>query len=176
MAAFFTTWIYAFIVYLLLTAGSGDVLGLWASAEITLGLGISVVAALLSYPYFGREVQFRSLNPWHWLRLAGYACGAFFAELTKANIDVAKRVITGRIRPGIVEVDTGMKTDRGLVMLANSITLTPGTLTVDVDTENRRLFVHMLQVPEGMESRETIEAKELFGLFDCPALIRRIEE
>ena len=176
MSAFLTTWIYTFIVYLLLTAGSGEVLGLWASAEIQLGVGVSVVAALLSFSYFGREVQLRSLNPWHWARLAGYACGAFFAEMAKANLDVAKRVITGRIRPGIVEVETGMKTDRGLVMLANSITLTPGTLTVDVDMKTRRLFVHMLQVPEGMEGRGTIEAKELFGLYDCPALIRRIEE
>ena len=176
MAAFLTTWIYAFVVYLLLTAGSGDVLGLWAGAEIKLGIVIGVVAALLSFPYFGREVQFRSLNPLHWLKLAGYACGAFFVEMAKANVDVAKRVITGDIRTGIVEVETGMKTDRGLVMLANSITLTPGTLTVDVDTATRRLFVHMLQVPEGMESRQTIDAKELFGVFDCPSLIRRIEE
>ena len=144
MAAFFTTWIYAFIVYLLLTAGSGDVLGLWAGAEIKLGVVIGVVAALLSYPYFGREVQFRSLNPLHWLKLAGYACGAFFVEMAKANVDVAKRVITGDIRTGIVEVETGMKTDRGLVMLANSITLTPGTLTVEMAGE--WLYIHCVTV------------------------------
>ena len=42
--------------------------------------------------------------------------------------------------------------------------------------ESNDLFIHMINVPEGFEARESIEAKEIFGLFDCPAWIRRIAE
>ena len=60
--------------------------------------------------------------------------------------------------------------------MTSSITLTPGTLTVNIDDESNDLFIHMINVPEGFEARESIEAKEVFGLFDCPAWIRRIAE
>ncbi|MDR0993265.1 MAG: Na+/H+ antiporter subunit E [Verrucomicrobiota bacterium] len=176
MAAFATTWVFAFAVYLLLTAGSGAVLGLWAGGELKLGILIAFVVAAASSSIFGKEVSGRMLNPLRWLRMLGYVCGGFFMEMAKANWDVAQRVLTGRIRPGIVRVETGMRTDTGLVMLANSITLTPGTLTVEVDPVARELFVHMLQVPEGMEARTSIEARELFVGYDCPAAIRRMAE
>jgi multicomponent Na+:H+ antiporter subunit E len=70
--------------------------------------------------------------------------------MLKANIDVAKRVITGNINPGMVKVKTEMKTDLGIIMLANSITLTPGTLSVDIDENTNTLHIHCLniQTPE----------------------------
>ena len=48
------------------------------------------------------------------------------------------------IRPGIVAIRTTLKSDIGQLMLANSITLTPGTLTVDVSDEY--LFIHWINV------------------------------
>ena len=96
--------------------------------------------------------------------------------MAKANVDVACRVLTGRIRPGIVRVRSGMQSDLGVLMLSNSITLTPGTLTVGVDEETNDLFVHMINVPEGTENREFLEAREVFSIYDCPSWIRRIAE
>lgn len=78
--------------------------------------------------------------------------------------------------PGIVRVKTGMKTDAATLLMANSITLTPGTLTVDIDEETNDLFIHMIDVPEGMENRDSIEVEELFSLFNCPSWVRRIAE
>lgn len=174
MMAFITTWIFSLGGYLLLTAGSGNVLGLWAWSEIGLGAGVATAAACLAGRWFGTQVPVRALSPIRWFRLAGYVCGRFFWEMAKANVDVACRVITGRIRPGIVKVHTEMGPGGGLVMLANSITLTPGTLTVEEAADRHTLYVHLLQVPEGMESRPEVEARELFGTFDCPESVRRI--
>jgi multicomponent Na+:H+ antiporter subunit E len=110
------------------------------------------------------------------LRLLVYVPGPFFVELTKANLDVAYRVITMKIRPGIIRVHSGLKTDLGIFMLANSITLTPGTLSVGIDEATNDLFIHNINVGEGDEKREVIESTELFGLVNLPSWIRRIAE
>ncbi len=72
----------------------------------------------------------------------------FFWEVVKANIDVAYRVIHPRlpISPGIVKVRTSLKSDTALTFLANSITLTPGTMSVDVDRASGVLYVHWIDV------------------------------
>lgn len=70
----------------------------------------------------------------------------FLGELIKSNFDVAKRVVSPSlpIKPGIVEVETKLKSKLGRMILANSITLTPGTLTVKV--ENDVFFIHSINV------------------------------
>jgi multicomponent Na+:H+ antiporter subunit E len=57
------------------------------------------------------------------------------------------------IRPGIVEVPTSLRTDVGITWLANSITMTPGTLSVDVDDGRGVLYVHWIDV-EAVGPRE----------------------
>lgn len=72
-------------------------------------------------------------------------------EIIKANIDVAKRILnTGgkTISPQLVEIPVPQKSDLGRVMYANSITLTPGTVSVQLD--NDRVLVHALS-KEGVE-------------------------
>lgn len=70
----------------------------------------------------------------------------FIRELVKANIDVASRVLnpTLPIRPGIVRVKTTMRSPAGKLALANSITLTPGTLTLDVVGDE--MYIHWIDV------------------------------
>ena len=70
----------------------------------------------------------------------------FITELVKSNIDVAIRVLTPSlpINPGIVKTKTILKSKMGRMILANSITLTPGTLTVDI--EDDILFIHCIDV------------------------------
>jgi multicomponent Na+:H+ antiporter subunit E len=176
MLSFFATSIFSFAIYLLLTAGSGSVLGLWSGQDLVAGLFLSGIVGWVARPFFCDPKRRAALQPMRWVRGIAYACGPFFLEMAKANIDVAYRVITGRIRPGIVRVKSGMQTDLGTLMLANSITLTPGTLTVGVDEETNDLFVHMINVPEGLETRDSLDARELFSTFDCPRWIRRIAE
>ncbi|MCX7871532.1 MAG: Na+/H+ antiporter subunit E [bacterium] len=72
----------------------------------------------------------------------------FLYEVIKANIDVAYRILSPNmpIKPGIVKVKTSIKSDAFLTILANSITLTPGTLSVDIDKENGYIYVHWIYV------------------------------
>lgn len=71
----------------------------------------------------------------------------FIFELIKANLDIARRVLSPKIplNSGFVKVKTELEGDFGKLTLANSITLTPGTLTVDVN-ENE-LYIHCVDVP-----------------------------
>jgi multicomponent Na+:H+ antiporter subunit E len=115
-------------------------------------------------------------NPGRFLLIPIYVIGPFFLEVIKANLDVAYRVITLNIRPGIIRVSSGLKSDLGIFMLANSITLTPGTITVDIDEETNDLFIHNINVGVGDESRTIIPGSDLFSIANLPAWIRRIAE
>ncbi len=72
--------------------------------------------------------------------------GYFFRELVRSNLRLARIVVVPElpIDPGIVKIRTGLKSRMGRLMLANSITLTPGTLTVEVEDE--WLYVHCVTV------------------------------
>ena len=65
-----------------------------------------------------------------------------------------------RVKPGVVAIPLALHTDWGIALLANSITLTPGTLTLDVSNDKKFLFVHCLALenPEGFKK----EIKRLF--------------
>jgi multicomponent Na+:H+ antiporter subunit E len=140
---FIVTTVVAYVVYLLLTIGSGTVL-LWSTAELIVGAILAVVVgALLRNRFIGKDL--RMLNPRRWFTFLVYLFPFFFA-MAKANVDVAYRVITGRINPAIVKIDPKLKNDMSLTILANSITLTPGTLSVDVDQKTNELYVHWINV------------------------------
>ncbi len=78
------------------------------------------------------------------------------------------RVVTGKIRPGIVKVDPGLSTNVARTLLADSITLTPGTLTVDVDDAGV-FYIHWLYVQD-----ENPSGEQLYGNFALWA--RRLAE
>ncbi len=72
----------------------------------------------------------------------------FLWEVLKANLDVAYRVVHPAlpINPGIVKVKTSLRSDIACTLLANSITLTPGTMSVDLDMDEAILYVHWIDV------------------------------
>lgn len=140
---FLVTAVVAYLVYLILTIGSGTVF-LWSKEELIIGAVFAVIAgALLRNRFIGKDL--RMLNPKRWFAFIVYLFPFFFA-MAKANIDVAYRVITGRINPAIVKINPKLKNDLSLTFLANSITLTPGTLSVDVDQKTNELYVHWINV------------------------------
>ncbi|WP_292467333.1 Na+/H+ antiporter subunit E [Methanolobus sp.] len=75
-------------------------------------------------------------------------------EIIKANVMVAKIVLQPKIdiKPGIIAVPIDSKTDLGITAIANTITLTPGTLTIDVSDDRSILYVHAIDAtdPEGV--------------------------
>jgi len=82
-----------------------------------------------------------------------------FWEIIKANFDVAYRVIHPKmpIKPGIVVIKTHLKSDIAKMILANSITLTPGTFTLDVIGD--KLLIHWINV----KAEDIDEATSLIG-------------
>ncbi len=109
---------------------------------------VALVAALTGDMFATRPYVFRQAG--RYVHFAWYV-PIFVWECLKANIDVAYRVSHPRmpIRPGIVKVKTRLRSDTGLTCLANSITLTPGTLSVDIDREKGILYVHWINVLDG---------------------------
>lgn len=155
------SFIFSLIIYLILTIGSGDIL-YWSKEEIILGVILSIITGLIIQGIFRLlkiKVSQNFLNPLRWGLFFIYIIGPFFFAMTKANFDVAWRIITGKIKPGIVKISPKLKTDFGTTLLANSITLTPGTLTVDIDKENN-LYVHWLCVKEREPKIEQVFAKK----------------
>jgi len=172
MRAFIVTTIVSFIIYLLLTTGSGEDLLIWSWEEILLGIVLSLIAGFVTRSIFVKK-DFRMVNPVRWFIFLAYLI-PFFIAMAKANFDVAYRVITGRINPGIVRISPELKTDLGITMLANSITLTPGTLSVDIDETKNELYVHWINVKKEALEKKPFDYKYVCGSF--PKWIRRIAE
>ncbi len=174
MRAFVITTIVCFLIYLLLTTGSGtEFLGLWSTIELIFGILLSLIVGFIARTVFIKN-NFRMLNPVRWVFFIGYVIGPFFFALAKANIDVAYRVITGKINPGIVKISPGLTTDLGITMLANSITLTPGTLSVDIDEDTNDLYIHWINVDTKALEKKPIDCSYICGNF--PKWVRRIVE
>ncbi len=82
----------------------------------------------------------------------------FLYELAKANLQVVYLALHPKmpIRPGIIAFATRHRSPLGTTLLANSITLTPGTLTMDVAPDGRTLYIHTLDIAHPEEVREGI--------------------
>lgn len=78
----------------------------------------------------------------------------FLRELLTANVDVAYRVLSPSlpIDPDVVAIPLRVQTDAAITTIANSITLTPGTLTMDYDEETNTLFVHAITGKQNIHS------------------------
>ncbi|MDP2922063.1 MAG: Na+/H+ antiporter subunit E [Candidatus Omnitrophota bacterium] len=117
--------------------------------HLIVGLAVAAFVAFITGDLFTPSLQagtgFSRITRYLWLC---YYVPMFLWECLKANIDVALRVLNPKlpINPGIVKVKTTLKSDTGLTFLANSITLTPGTLCVDIDAEKGILYIHWIDV------------------------------
>ena len=83
----------------------------------------------------------------------------FLYELVKANIQVAYEVITPTLymEPGIVAVPLDVESDLEITLLANLISLTPGTLSLDVSENRDVLYVHTMYVRDKQEFIDSIK-------------------
>jgi len=141
----------SFVIWLLLT---------WTlDIEVVLvGIIASAIVAILFHGIFPQE-HHAFISPVRLFWLMVYL-PVFFYYLIKANFDVVYRALHPDmpIIPGIVKVKTDLKTPSGITALANSITLTPGTMTVDL-TDDGILYVHWINV----KSTETEEATKFIA-------------
>jgi multicomponent Na+:H+ antiporter subunit E len=83
----------------------------------------------------------------------------FLYELLKANWQVAYEVMTSRLhmKPGIVKIELEAKTDLEITLLSNLISLTPGTLVVDVSDDKKVMYVHGMYLEDKVKFIESIK-------------------
>ncbi len=121
----------------------------WAPSwqHLIVGIFIAVFIAFMTGDFFVSRPHTLK-HPHRYFYFVFYYIPVFLWECLKANLDVAYRVLHPKlpINPGIVKVRTTLKTDIALTFLANSITLTPGTMVVDIDKDNGVLYVHWIDV------------------------------
>jgi len=86
----------------------------------------------------------------------------FIKSLIKSNIEVAKIVLSPNlpINTGIVKLKTSLKTNHDKLLLANAITLTPGTITIELDRDD--LYIHVLNIEN--EDRAVLQREIIDGL------------
>ena len=135
--------VLAFVIWILLTWPFVD--GKIDGQLVIAGLIASVIVAVMFHEILPKEHHV-FISPVRIFWFLVYV-PVFFYYVIMANFDVVYRALHPKmpIRPGIVKIKTTLKTESGITALANSITLTPGTLTVDL-TEDGFLYVHWINV------------------------------
>ena len=112
--------------------------------ELAVGIAVSLIISLILSKVYS-ELGFPPLSI---KRIVFFFIflGVLFKEIIVANVDVAYRIIHPKmpIKPGIVVIRTTLKQDIAKMMLANSITLTPGTFTLDIIGDT--LLIHWINV------------------------------
>jgi multicomponent Na+:H+ antiporter subunit E len=159
-----TLTILSFVIWFLLVWPFDVVTNALEWQSVIAGVIVSIFVGL----YFGdkitRKLRFTDVfKRIFWITLY---VPVFFWYVVVANLDVVYRVVHPDmpIHPGIVKVKTTLKNPAGRTMLANSITLTPGTLTVDI-TDDEYLYIHWINVKsEDIEqaSRDIVARFETF--------------
>lgn len=83
----------------------------------------------------------------------------FFSELVKSNISVIKLVLSPQLslRPGVFALETDLKKDWEITILSNLITLTPGTLVLDVSDDNKILYIHAIDLEDAEQAKWDIK-------------------
>ncbi len=149
----FTLWITLLLVWLVANASM-------AMDVILIGVVVSTILALSLSVFAGAYADIR-LSPKAFIYYFRYL-GVFLWELLLANMNVARIVFSPKINihPGIVKVHTHLKSRTGRLALANSITLTPGTLVVDIVDDT--LYVHWIDVTTQDSEKATREIAAKF--------------
>ena len=142
--AWFATFVLCYFFWILLT-------GSFAWQELVAGAVVSAGVALFSARWFVHESPGRFFGKRLFI-LIWYCVAIFPWELIKANCDMAKRALSPKLKinPGIIKVPVDVPNEYGKTMLANSITLTPGTITVDIDEHEGQTwyYIHWIDVVE----------------------------
>ena len=141
-AQYLVSFCVSLLLWVLLTASL-------APQELGAGLVVAALVPLVAGHHLAilGGMRLTLSAPWHLLRYLGW----FLVALIGANLDLARRVLSPSLplRPAVVEVRTRLRSRLGRLLLANSITLTPGTLSVDVRGD--RILVHWIDVSPGAD-------------------------
>ena len=156
-----------FLLNIILAFAWAALTGSFTLAGLAVGMVVGFLALWVAQPLFENRGGGYFTKVWRWLKLLVL----FHYELIVSSLSVAWDVLTPRhrARPGIVAVPLRAKGEAEVLLVTNLISLTPGTLSLDVTADCNTLFVHAMfaddpdriraQIENGMERwvREALE-------------------
>lgn len=142
-------WFFAHLLFTLLWAsllGAYDFLTLLSGFALSLGL----FRLTLNRPSLAYRKHIYGL-----IRFSFFYLG----EIIKSNLRIAVDVVRGtpKIQPGIVALDVQKLGPRAKVVVANLITMTPGTVSLDLSDDDRTLYVHCLYLEDAADARQSMQ-------------------
>ena len=160
--SFISTFIICAVFWLLLTMSL-------APKELIFGAIVCTVSALFCMNYFSGygDNTIKMLNPVRLVMLLFFWIFVFLPELIKANNGMVKTVFSNKpLKQGIIKLEVKGITDRyALANLADCITMTPGTITMDISREGDRYFYYIHWID--METEDPEKAGEMIkGRFE----------
>jgi multicomponent Na+:H+ antiporter subunit E len=125
------------------TAITGNI----SPGNLAVGFGLGLLILFFTRRVVGAPTYTRKV--WRVINLVLF----FIRELVIANLRVAYEVLTPsfRMRPGVVAIPLDARTDVEITLLANMITLTPGTLSLDVSADRQVLYLHAMYLDEDID-------------------------
>ena len=154
------------VANLVLTAAWVAFFNTFSVLSVMSGFAVGSLVIFLLQPLIGAPPSYFRRG-WFWSKLVVM----FLYELVVSSLAVLVDIVTPthRARPAIIDVPLDVRTDTGILLATNLISLTPGTLSVDVSPDRRTLRIHAMfaddpdavrrQIKEGME-RWVIDAVE----------------
>ncbi len=124
-------------------------------ANIFVGIGVSVSVASLYILLFSKN-DFEFIHPVWFV----FYIFVLIKNLIISNLQISKKILSKdmKLSPAIVAVKTELKSDWKKLLLANSITLTPGTLTFDI--EGDILYIHVIECGDNFKKENIIKEFE----------------
>jgi multicomponent Na+:H+ antiporter subunit E len=141
------------LVWNLLLAGIWMAMTELSTAHLIIGFVLGYFVLWLSPGMAQRSQYFRRVG--QWVRFAGY----FLRELTIATGRVAYDVLTPTpyMKPSVLGIPLDVETDMEIAMLAIVVTLTPGTLALDISSDRKTLYIHAMYVADPDAIRRDIK-------------------
>ncbi len=148
-----------FVLNLLLALGFSAVIARFNLEGLLIGMVVGYAALWITQPLYPPSGYFTKV--WCWIRLVVF----FIKELVVSSTLVLREVvrISPSSRPGIIAVPLDVTSDLGITLVANLISLTPGTLSLEMSADRHQLFVHVMfledpdaeikNIKDGMEKR-----------------------
>jgi multicomponent Na+:H+ antiporter subunit E len=142
-----------FVWHLLLALTWAAVSGALTWSSILVGFVLAYLALFIAQRSVDASRYFRKLD-----RVGRFAI-LYIWELILANLRVAYDVLTPkpRMRPGVLAIPLDAQTDVEITLLANLLTLTPGSVSLDVSSDRRFLYLHAMYIDDVEEYRKSVK-------------------
>ncbi|MBX3279669.1 MAG: Na+/H+ antiporter subunit E [Acidobacteria bacterium] len=141
------------LVNILLALAWAALTGDFSPSNLVSGFGLGYLLLWLGQSH---------LEPSNYFLKARRVTGFFFYflwQLMLANLRVTYDVLTFRhhMRPGVLAIPLDIESDAGITLLANVLTLTPGSLSLDVSEDRKTLYVHVMYMTDEEQTRREIK-------------------